>query len=94
MILEGILSSIPELFTLFLVSMEGFCGWERVEDCSPAQQLKILQSLARLASKFLSNSLSGAPLRIFGDLSRLKKRGKRPANGKTRAPTTCPTWAS
>ena len=27
---------------------------EGVEDCSPAQQLKNLQSLARLASKFLS----------------------------------------
>lgn len=80
MILEGILASIPEFLTCFLVSMEGLCGWGRVEDFSPAQQLKFLQSLARPASKFLFDSVSGAALRIFGDLSRLQKRtGKRPA---------------
>lgn len=62
MILKGILTSIPEFFTCFLVSMEGLCGWERVEDCSPAQQLKNLQSLARLASKFLFDSVGGAAL--------------------------------
>lgn len=82
-ILEGILTSIPEFLTCFLVSMEGLCGWGRVEDFSPAQQLKFLQSLARPASKFLFDSVSGAALRIFGDLSRLQKRmGKRPATAK------------
>lgn len=96
-ILEGILTSIPEFLTCFLVSMEGLCGWGRVEDFSPAQQLKFLQSLARPACKFLFDSVSGAALRIFGDLSRLQKRmGKRPADGKTTAPTPWPkrlaTW--
>lgn len=55
--------------------MEGLCGLgEGGRLLSPARQLKILQSLARLASQFLFNSLGGATLRSFGDLSCLQKK--------------------
>lgn len=76
-ILEGILMSIPEFFTWFSrVNGGGLCGWERAEDCSPAQLVKNLQSFARLASKFLFNPLGGAALRDFGDLSCPPKKWK------------------
>lgn len=68
--------------------MEGLCGLgEGGRLLSPAQQLKILQSLARLASKFLFYSLGGATLRSSGDLSCLQKKlenGRRTAKPQRR----------
>lgn len=59
------------------------------------KQLKILQSLARPASKFLfefprRGSRRWEPL-VSSAVSNKKKKWKRPANGKTTAPTPRPT---
>lgn len=78
------------------------CQWRdcvvgrEVQDCSPAQQLKILQSLVRPASKFLSSSLKRAgqlPEAPGVTSAASMKNGNRPADGKTTAPTPRPTQA-
>lgn len=93
-ILKGILTSIPEFFTCFLVSMEGLCGWERAEDCSPAlDSSKICRALLALLPSSYSIPSAGQSCESLVTSARLQKKkiGKRPANGKTTAPTPRPT---
>lgn len=84
MILKGILTSIPEFFTCFLVSMEGLCGWERAEDCSPAlDSSKICRALLALLPSSYSIPSAGQSCESLVTSARLQK--KKLGNGRRTA---------